>query len=241
MGRQSILGWGCCQPCMSPQAVTVMSPAASLALFSIFVSFPPPSLLSFFFNERLKIRLTEVTGCVSHPPARCCGGLGGQWALCGEAVSMVGTLRGGGYSHAPVPSGHSSHLEGQGTSLWWGHSPRSPCCHRPLCLHGMATTPGHLTSLGHLVRMGMATTPGHLTPPSHHVPVPGHLTTTVHCVPMAWPPPQSTMSPGHVPTAQLQSQDGFNATRRQQHPMYGDNTPGDLGAAAPYGWGQHTR
>lgn len=64
-------------------------------------------------------------------------------------------------------SGHSSHLEAQGTSLvlaaassWWGHSPRSPCCHRtlspwhshhprplhhsgPPCPHGKATALGH--------------------------------------------------------------------------------------------------
>lgn len=86
------------------------------------------------------------------------GDPGGQGALCGDGVPMVGTQR----EDRPmlVASGHSSHLEGQGTSLvlvtassWWGHSHISPCCHRTLCPLGIATTPGHCITLGHPVPM----------------------------------------------------------------------------------------
>lgn len=205
---------------------------------------PPPSLLSFFFNERLKIRLTEVTGCVSHPPARCCGGLGGQWALCGEAVSMVGTLRGGG---TVTPQFH------QGTRLTWrvrGH----PC--------GGATAPGHLVATGHCVSMAwpplQVTSPAWVTlsawawlPPQDTSPPQAIMFQS-----QATSPPQSTVSPwhGHHPSppcpqatspqpscrARMASMlpggsstlcmgTTHQVTLGQQHPMDGDNTPGDPG------------
>lgn len=215
----------------------------------------PNSSLSFFFNKRLEIRLAEVTGCVSHPPARCRGGPGGQGALRGDRVALAGTQW--GHRQALVAAGHPSHLEGQGTSLvlatvssWWGHSPRSPHCHGPLCLHAMATTPSHLTTMG------------------HHVP-------------MAWPPPQATTSPfqptslPQVTVSPCHSHDpgpphhpgtpcphcrlphyhrppgphGMATTPAHHVPKPCPDSPvAELGwlrchpgAAAPYGWGQHPR
>lgn len=187
---------------------------------------PPPSLLSFFFNERLKIRLTEVTGCVSsHPPARCCGGLGGQWALCGEAVSMVGTLGGGVQSRpssirALVSPGGSGDILVVGpqpqvtllpqaiVSPWHGHHSRSP--HQPgsPCPHGH----GYHPRTPHPPKPSCSSP----RPPHHHSPLCPHgmATTPVHHVPR--PRPHSPVAePGWL----------------QCYPE----------AAAPYVWGQHTR
>lgn len=142
-------------------------------------------------------------GLRESPPARGQGSPGGQGALRGDRGAMVRTQR----EDRPTlaASGHSSHLEGQGTSLvlatassWWGHGPRSPCCYRTLCPHGMATTSGHCITLG-------------------------------RPVPMARPPSLAAMSPCCGPTGWLQSQDSFNTALGQQHCMRGYNTPGDTG------------
>lgn len=236
-GEQSILGWGCCQPHARPRAVTVVSLAPSPVLFCIVCL--SHSSLSFFFNERLKIRLAEVTGCVSHPPARCCSGPGwaggSAWGQGGRGWDTGGTQTHPGCIRALVsPGGSGTSLVIATVSLWWGHHPGSPHCHRSLCPHGMATTPGHHVLI-----------PGHPTATGHHVPMSqpppwdtsppqatlspwhGHHPTPGHPVPMAQPPPQPTTSPGHVPTAWLQSWDGFNITLGQQHPTDRNNTPGD--------------
>lgn len=149
---------------------------------------------------------------MSHPPARCRGGPSGPGALRGDGAATAGTQSRD--KHVLAGSGHSSHLEGEGTALSW-----------PLCPHGGATAPGHLVATGHCVPVAgpppqhtsppwatMSPWHGHLSRSPHHhgspwppcahsmASSPGHLATMGHLVAMAWPPPQTTCHQHRAPS-----------------------------------------